>query len=149
MEKSTLKLAFVAIMLIIASAGWVRRLDGCCEWVGFIAAVWGGFWVGFADVVPRPKAAWVMLGTSWQWVEEGREPIGGRGDGREPICFNTDKAGPEIFKPSKLPANADFHLFKAGIEPKWEDLECAGGKWSVISSRKANLDTMWLETVKF
>jgi hypothetical protein len=56
----------------------------------------------------------------------------------------------QIFKPSKLPANADFHLFKAGIEPKWEDLECAiGGKWSVISSRKANLDAMWLETVKF
>ena len=55
----------------------------------------------------------------------------------------------QIFKPSKLPA-ADFHLFKAGIELKWEDLECVvGGKWSVISSRKANLDTMWLETVKF
>ncbi|GMY27051.1 eukaryotic translation initiation factor [Fagus crenata] len=54
----------------------------------------------------------------------------------------------QIFKPSKLPANADFHLFKAGIEPKWEDPECAvGGKWSVISSRKANLDTMWLETL--
>ena len=49
--------------------GWVRRLDGCHEWVGFITAVWGGIWVGFADVVPRPKAAWVMLGTSQQWVE--------------------------------------------------------------------------------
>uniref|UniRef100_A0A2N9HVE5 Uncharacterized protein n=1 Tax=Fagus sylvatica TaxID=28930 RepID=A0A2N9HVE5_FAGSY len=29
----------------------------------------GGIWVGFADVVTRPKAAWVMLGTSRQWVE--------------------------------------------------------------------------------
>lgn len=46
--------------------------------------------------------------------------------------------------------NADFHLFKAGVEPKWEDPECAhGGKWSVTSNRKANLDTMWLETVYF
>lgn len=54
----------------------------------------------------------------------------------------------QIFKPSKLPGNADFHLFKSGIEPKWEDPECAsGGKWTVTSSRKANLDTMWLETV--
>ncbi|XP_009592094.1 eukaryotic translation initiation factor [Nicotiana tomentosiformis] len=54
----------------------------------------------------------------------------------------------QIFKPSKLTANADFHLFKAGIEPKWEDPECAnGGKWTVTSSRKANLETMWLETL--
>ena len=55
----------------------------------------------------------------------------------------------QIFRPSKLPANADFHCFKTGIEPKWEDPECAnGGKWSVTSSRKTNLDTMWLETVR-
>ncbi|KAJ8434866.1 hypothetical protein Cgig2_022145 [Carnegiea gigantea] len=54
----------------------------------------------------------------------------------------------QIFKPSKLLANADFHLFKAGIEPKWEDPECAnGGKWTVVTNRKANLDEMWLETV--
>ncbi|XP_065862993.1 eukaryotic translation initiation factor [Euphorbia lathyris] len=54
----------------------------------------------------------------------------------------------QIFKPSKLTANADFHLFKAGVEPKWEDPECAnGGKWSVTCSRKAMLDTMWLETL--
>ncbi|KAJ6988712.1 eukaryotic translation initiation factor-like isoform X1 [Populus alba x Populus x berolinensis] len=53
-----------------------------------------------------------------------------------------------VFKPSKLPGNADFHLFKDGIEPKWEDPVCAsGGKWSVTSSRKADLDTMWLETL--
>ncbi|XP_059284255.1 eukaryotic translation initiation factor [Lycium ferocissimum] len=54
----------------------------------------------------------------------------------------------QIFKPSKLTVNAEFHLFKAGIEPKWEDPECAnGGKWTVTSSRKANLETMWLETL--
>ncbi|KAK9053736.1 hypothetical protein SSX86_024810 [Deinandra increscens subsp. villosa] len=53
-----------------------------------------------------------------------------------------------VFKPSKLPGNADFHLFKAGIEPKWEDPQCAnGGKWMVTSSRKAGLETMWLETL--
>ncbi|CAH9137346.1 unnamed protein product [Cuscuta epithymum] len=54
----------------------------------------------------------------------------------------------QIIKPGEVPLNADFHLFKAGIEPKWEDPECAnGGKWTVISSRKPNLDTMWLETL--
>jgi len=54
----------------------------------------------------------------------------------------------QIFRPSKLPGNADFHCFKTGIEPKWEDPECAnGGKWSVTSSRKTNLDNMWLETL--
>lgn len=55
----------------------------------------------------------------------------------------------QIFKPSKFPANADFHLFKAGVEPKWEDPECAnGGKWTVTSSKKSDLDSMWLETVR-
>ncbi|KAL0322558.1 UNVERIFIED_CONTAM: Eukaryotic translation initiation factor isoform 4E-2 [Sesamum angustifolium] len=54
----------------------------------------------------------------------------------------------QIFRPSKFPANADFHLFRAGVEPKWEDPECTnGGKWTVTSSKKANLDTMWLETL--
>ncbi|KAE9621960.1 putative translation Initiation factor eIF- 4e [Lupinus albus] len=54
----------------------------------------------------------------------------------------------QIFKPSKLVGNVDFHLFKTGVEPKWEDPECAnGGKWTVASNRKANLDTMWLETL--
>ncbi|KAK9993359.1 hypothetical protein SO802_023062 [Lithocarpus litseifolius] len=53
------------------------------------------------------------------------------------------------FKPSKLLPNANFHLFRAGIEPKWDDPECAArGKWSITSSKKANLDTMWLETAK-
>jgi len=58
----------------------------------------------------------------------------------------------EIFKPSKLQINADFHLFKTGVEPKWEDPECAnGGKWTVTSNigRKTNLENMWLETVIF
>ena len=27
----------------------------------------------------------------------------------------------------------DFHLFKEGIEPKWEDENCAsGGKWTYL-----------------
>ncbi|CAL2225335.1 unnamed protein product [Prunus armeniaca] len=54
----------------------------------------------------------------------------------------------QVFKPSKFPPNADFHLFRAGVEPKWEDPECAnGGKWTVTSRSKPSLDTMWLETL--
>ncbi|XP_031397754.1 eukaryotic translation initiation factor [Punica granatum] len=54
----------------------------------------------------------------------------------------------QIFQPSRLPPNADFHLFKAGVEPKWEDPECAsGGKWTVTSNRKSQLDLMWRETL--
>lgn len=54
----------------------------------------------------------------------------------------------QIFRPSKLVANADFHCFKTGIEPKWEDPECAnGGKWSFVSSSKGALDNMWIETL--
>ncbi|KAL9669343.1 hypothetical protein QQ045_006888 [Rhodiola kirilowii] len=53
----------------------------------------------------------------------------------------------QTFKPSKLPGNAEIHLFRAGVEPKWEDPECAnGGKWSIPSNRKPTLETMWLET---
>ncbi|CAH8358782.1 unnamed protein product [Eruca vesicaria subsp. sativa] len=55
-----------------------------------------------------------------------------------------------IFIPSKLTPNADIHLFKAGVEPKWEDPECAnGGKWTyvVTNNRKQALDKAWLETL--
>ncbi|KAL4190520.1 hypothetical protein AMTRI_Chr07g76120 [Amborella trichopoda] len=54
-----------------------------------------------------------------------------------------------IFRPSKLQVNADFHCFKYGIEPKWEDPVCAsGGKWTVpVANRKPMLETMWLETL--
>ena len=38
-----------------------------------------------------------------------------------------------IKPPSWLPAGTDFHLFKAGIEPKWEDPTCEhGGKWTIL-----------------
>jgi len=55
-----------------------------------------------------------------------------------------------IFQTSKLTANAEIHLFKAGVEPKWEDPECAnGGKWTwvVTANRKEALDKGWLETL--
>jgi translation initiation factor 4E len=57
-----------------------------------------------------------------------------------------------VLQPSKLIAGVDFHCFKAGIEPKWEDPKCAhGGKWTAQPPRsgggKAALDTYWLHTL--
>ena len=43
----------------------------------------------------------------------------------------------------------DFHLFKEGIEPKWEDENCAsGGKWTYLfpkSRSVGELDEYWLK----
>ena len=54
--------------------------------------------------------------------------------------------------PSKLIHGTDFHLFKEGIEPKWEDPKCArGGKWTFTAPKTSNrgtLDTFWLNTVR-
>jgi hypothetical protein len=59
-----------------------------------------------------------------------------------------------VLPPSKLGTGTDFHCFKAGIEPKWEDPKCAhGGKWTASPNRsgggggKGALDIFWLHTV--
>lgn len=52
-----------------------------------------------------------------------------------------------IATPSRLISGADFHCFKEGIEPKWEDPKCqGGGKWT-INTRKDRIDTLWLHTL--
>jgi translation initiation factor 4E len=54
-----------------------------------------------------------------------------------------------IKQPSYLQPGADFHLFKKGIEPKWEDPRCAsGGKWTVtVKGDKGLIDQYWLHAV--
>jgi translation initiation factor 4E len=52
-----------------------------------------------------------------------------------------------IVPASQLPLGSNYHLFKTGIEPKWEDVANAnGGKWTVQfpAKQRANLDQMWL-----
>ena len=56
-----------------------------------------------------------------------------------------------IKPPSWLPPGADFHLFKEGIQPKWEDPSCEhGGKWTILVPRgnKQILDKFWLHSVR-
>jgi translation initiation factor 4E len=57
-----------------------------------------------------------------------------------------------IKTPSWLGVGTDFHLFKEGVEPKWEDPTCEhGGKWTVLVPKSPNakqiLDTYWLNAV--
>ncbi|BDA46266.1 Eukaryotic translation initiation factor 4E-1 [Coccomyxa sp. Obi] len=57
-----------------------------------------------------------------------------------------------IKPPSWLTVGTDFHLFKEGVEPKWEDPTCEhGGKWTVLVPKSPNskqvLDTYWLNAI--
>lgn len=58
-----------------------------------------------------------------------------------------------IKPPSWLGAGTDFHLFKKGIQPKWEDPQCVGGgKWTIWVPRgggnsKQLLDKFWLHSL--
>lgn len=52
-----------------------------------------------------------------------------------------------VVPPSKLMAGSNFHLFKEGIEPKWEDKANGnGGKWILVlpRSQRGNMDEYWL-----
>jgi translation initiation factor 4E len=54
-----------------------------------------------------------------------------------------------IIPASKLSVGANYHLFKEGIEPKWEDeTNAKGGKWLTVLPAKArtngSLDKLWL-----
>eukprot|EP00743_Colponemidia_sp_Colp-15_P003841 GILK01004145.1.p1 GENE.GILK01004145.1~~GILK01004145.1.p1 ORF type:complete len:241 (-),score=30.89 GILK01004145.1:217-879(-) len=52
-----------------------------------------------------------------------------------------------IIPPSRLPARSNYHLFKDGVEPQWEDpANAKGGKWVVNIPRRdrERLDDMWL-----
>jgi len=55
-----------------------------------------------------------------------------------------------IAKPSALDANSNYHLFKDGIEPMWEDRANEhGGQWllPLPSRSRDKLDELWLYTI--
>ncbi|KAJ8903905.1 hypothetical protein NDN08_000436 [Rhodosorus marinus] len=55
-----------------------------------------------------------------------------------------------ILEPSKLPRGSNYHFFRTGVEPKWEDkFNEAGGKWvlTIPKGRKDLLDIFWLHLV--
>lgn len=49
-----------------------------------------------------------------------------------------------------MTVGSDLHLFREGIEPKWEDAQCeAGGKWTINLPKGSAqvLDANWLHAV--
>eukprot|EP01112_Ceratiomyxa_fruticulosa_P015665 TRINITY_DN4638_c0_g2_i1.p1 TRINITY_DN4638_c0_g2~~TRINITY_DN4638_c0_g2_i1.p1 ORF type:complete len:237 (+),score=37.66 TRINITY_DN4638_c0_g2_i1:259-969(+) len=49
-----------------------------------------------------------------------------------------------LHKPSELELDANYHLFKDGIKPMWEDKANEnGGKWIIQFREKATLDIFW------
>ncbi|KAG5439325.1 hypothetical protein PCK2_000861 [Pneumocystis canis] len=52
-----------------------------------------------------------------------------------------------IAKASQLPPKSDYHLFKTGVRPEWEDKQNQkGGRWSYNNKdrRSVNIDELWL-----
>ncbi|KAF9926945.1 eukaryotic translation initiation factor 4E [Modicella reniformis] len=55
-----------------------------------------------------------------------------------------------IMKTCDLSVNSNYHLFKQGIKPMWEDsANKQGGKWSIQLNRRAmtDIDNIWLYTM--
>ena len=52
-----------------------------------------------------------------------------------------------LHHPSALPEKSDYHLFKKGIRPIWEDDENkSGGKW-ILHLKKGVADRIWEDTL--
>jgi translation initiation factor 4E len=55
-----------------------------------------------------------------------------------------------ILPPTKLAVGSNYHLFKEGIRPMWEDsMNAKGGKWIFTNSRnrRQRLDECWLHVM--
>lgn len=49
-----------------------------------------------------------------------------------------------MVKPSKIETNANYHFFKKGIKPMWEDAQNSkGGKWVITMKDKGLVDILW------
>jgi translation initiation factor 4E len=68
----------------------------------------------------------IVLGTHWQWLQNNITPT------------------------SDLALKSDYHLFKRGVRPEWEDSQNKhGGKWAFqFKDKKAiNIDALWLHVM--
>lgn len=72
---------------------------------------------------------------------------------KEVVTFDTVEDFWRVFNniqpPSGLKSGCDYHLFKAGIKPQWEDdANKLGGKWLVsLKGDRQRLDKWWLQTI--
>ncbi|KAF2245914.1 IF4E-domain-containing protein [Trematosphaeria pertusa] len=99
---------------------------------------------------PDPSAPWPL---KYTWVIWYRPPTPKNSDyekSTKPLCrMSTAQDFWKIFthlnRPSTLPTVSDYHFFKEGIRPVWEDDENKrGGKW-IMRLKKGVADRYWEE----
>ncbi|EED89991.1 predicted protein, partial [Thalassiosira pseudonana CCMP1335] len=53
-----------------------------------------------------------------------------------------------IVRPDELPATTDYHFFREGIQPTWEDPQNEhGGKWVIRLPKKGNVASRFWEEI--
>ncbi|POR39109.1 Translation Initiation Factor Eif4e [Tolypocladium paradoxum] len=94
-----------------------------------------------------------------KWTLWFTKPPSGKGDNwndllKEVITFDSVEEFWGVYNNvapvSELPQKADYHLFKAGVRPEWEDPQNKhGGKWSYQYKDKRNVDVdrLWLQVM--
>ncbi|KAI0389621.1 translation initiation factor eIF 4e-like domain-containing protein [Xylariaceae sp. FL0594] len=94
-----------------------------------------------------------------RWTLWFTKPSSGKGDNwndllKEVITFNTVEEFWGIYNNiapvSELAMKSDYHLFKEGVRPEWEDPQNKhGGKWSYQFKDKRGIDIneLWLQTM--
>ena len=96
----------------------------------------------------EPTDPWTLKST---WVIHYRPPTGKNSDyekSMRPLCrIETAQSFWQVYshlkRPSGLPAVSDYHFFKEGIRPVWEDEENKrGGKWT-MRLKKGVADRYW------
>ncbi|KAL2755755.1 hypothetical protein ACRALDRAFT_1071033 [Sodiomyces alcalophilus JCM 7366] len=94
-----------------------------------------------------------------KWTLWYTKPPSGKGDNwndllKEIITFDSVEefwgVQNNVTPVSKLAQKADYHLFKSGVRPEWEDVQNKhGGKWSYQFKSKdsINIDELWLHVM--
>ncbi|KAI0171667.1 eukaryotic translation initiation factor 4E [Pestalotiopsis sp. IQ-011] len=94
-----------------------------------------------------------------KWTLWFTKPSSGKGDNwndllKEVITFNSVEEFWGVYNNiapvSDLALKSDYHLFKEGVRPEWEDPQNKhGGKWSYSFKEKRNVDIndIWLHTM--
>ncbi|KAK3310237.1 translation initiation factor eIF 4e-like domain-containing protein [Chaetomium strumarium] len=94
-----------------------------------------------------------------RWTLWFTKPASGKGDNwndllKEVITFESVEEFWGVYNNiapvSELALKSDYHLFKEGVRPEWEDPQNKhGGKWSYQfkDKRSVNIDELWLHTM--
>ncbi|KAK3393651.1 translation initiation factor eIF 4e-like domain-containing protein [Podospora didyma] len=94
-----------------------------------------------------------------RWTLWFTKPASGKGDNwndllKEVITFESVEEFWGVYNNiapvSELALKSDYHLFKEGVRPEWEDIQNKhGGKWSYQfkDKRSVNIDELWLHTM--